>query len=141
MYFGGSKQYFYDRKSRPLPIIEQHGIADLTGCEAPAEKSVVIIILIMETIRFASLLDFEDYARRRLDKPTFEHLRGVERPADHLTDFFNVKLKLRGMANLKHFKGLNSHILVKEVKSPICVGPLPPISDVEIVSGAKVNHS
>ena len=101
----------------------------------------MIIILIMETIRFASLQDFEDYARRRLDKPTFEHLRGVKRPAEHLTDFFNIKLKLRGMANLKHFKGLNSHILVKEVKSPICVGPLPPISDVEIVSGVKVNHS
>lgn len=95
----------------------------------------------METIRFASLQDFEDYARRWLDKPTFEHLRGVERPADHQTDFHNIKLKLRGMANLKHFKGLKSHVLIKEVSSPICVGPLPPIADVEMVSGVKVNHS
>lgn len=37
----------------------------------------------METIRFASLQDFEDYARKWLDKPTFEHLRGVPRPEDH----------------------------------------------------------
>jgi len=87
----------------------------------------VIIILIMETIRFASLHDFEDYARRRLDRPTFEHLRGAERPADHLSDFYNIKLKLRGMANLKNFKGLNSHILIKQVSSPIGIGPLPPI--------------
>ena len=95
----------------------------------------------METIRFASLQDFEDYARRWLDKPTYEHLRGVERPADHQTDFQRIKLKLRGMANLKHFKGLKSHILVKEVNSPICIGPLPPIQDIEMVTGVKVNHS
>ena len=44
------------------------------------------------------------------------------------------------MANLKHFKGLKSHVLVKEVNSPICVGPLPPIQDIEIVTGVKVNH-
>jgi hypothetical protein len=44
------------------------------------------------------------------------------------------------MANLKHFKGLKSHVLIKEVNSPICVGPLPQISDVEIVSGVKVDH-
>jgi len=44
------------------------------------------------------------------------------------------------MANLKHFKGLKSHVLVKEVNSPICVGPLPPIQDIEMVTGVKVNH-
>ena len=45
------------------------------------------------------------------------------------------------MANLKHFKGLKSHILVKEVNSPICIGPLPQIQDIEMVTGVKVNHS
>jgi hypothetical protein len=36
-----------------------------------------LVIKLMETIRFASLHDYEDYARRKLSRPMFEHLRGV----------------------------------------------------------------
>jgi hypothetical protein len=100
-----------------------------------------LVIKLMETIRFASLHDYEDYARRKLSRPMFEHLRGVERPSDHFTDFFNIKLRLRGMANLKNFKGIGSHVLLKEVESPICVGPLPPISDLKMVSNVNSDHS
>lgn len=44
------------------------------------------------------------------------------------------------MANLKFFKGLRTHVLVKETASPICVGPLPPIEDVKLVTDVKANH-
>jgi len=30
----------------------------------------------MEIIRFSSLQDFENYAKGRIDKPTFDHLNG-----------------------------------------------------------------
>jgi hypothetical protein len=100
-----------------------------------------LVIKLMETIRFASLHDYEDYARRKLSKPMFQHLKGIERPSDHLTDFYNIKLRLRGMANLKNFKGIGTHVLLKEVASPICVGPLPPISDLKMVSNVNSNHA
>ena len=44
------------------------------------------------------------------------------------------------MANLKFFKGLKSHVLVKEIKTPICIGPLPPIEDVKLVTNENANH-
>ena len=88
----------------------------------------------METMKFSSLYDFEDYAKSRLATHTYAHLKGEPRPLEHHTDFEKVKLKLRGMANLKYFKGLKTHVLVKPTKSPICVGPLPPLSDVKIVA-------
>jgi len=57
----------------------------LLGWGIKKSNEVIILILFnkMETIRFASLQDFEDYARKWLDKPTFEHLRGVPRPEEH----------------------------------------------------------
>lgn len=88
----------------------------------------------METIRFSSLNDWEAFAQKRIDRPTFEHLLGPTRPEDHQSDFKNIKLKLRGMANLKYFKGLNTHVLVRPTSSPICIGPLPPISDLKMTA-------
>jgi hypothetical protein len=94
----------------------------------------------METIRFSSLYDFENYAKGRLDPPTYAHIKGEPRPEDHFTDFFNIKLKARGMANLKYFKGLKTHVLVKPTESPICVGPLPPLSDIKMVAEHQAAH-
>jgi hypothetical protein len=37
----------------------------------------------METVRFASTFDFEEFAKKKLDKPTYEHLLGQPRPANH----------------------------------------------------------
>lgn len=88
----------------------------------------------METIRFATLLDYESFAERRLDPPTYAHLIGQPRPKEHLSDFDNIKLKLRGMMNLKFFKGLKTQVLGKPTQSPICVGPLPPLHDLKIVA-------
>jgi hypothetical protein len=44
------------------------------------------------------------------------------------------------MANLKYLKGLKTHVLLKETASPICVGPLPPISDVKLVTDEQASH-
>jgi hypothetical protein len=77
----------------------------------------------METIRFASTFDFEDYARRKLDKPTFDHFHS-KLPDFYLQDFNRIKLRLRGMANLKYFKGIKTHVLLKPTASPIAIGPL-----------------
>jgi len=44
-----------------------------------------------------------------------------------------IKLKLRGMANMKYFKGLNTEVLGKKLSSPICVGPFSNASDLDLL--------
>ena len=94
----------------------------------------------METINFANLDDYENFAKRRLNKNVFEHLRGQERPAEHTTDFHSIKLKLRGMMNMSQYKGLQTHVLGQKTGSPIMIGPLPPIQDVKLVTSPNANH-
>jgi hypothetical protein len=41
------------------------------------------------------------------------------------------------MANLKHFKGTKTHVLLKPVSSPIAIGPMLSIDDVKLVTKAS----
>ena len=84
---------------------------------------------------FANTIDYETHARASLDMQTFAHLQGGngEQPADYQDDFNLIKLKLNGMANLKHFEGTETKILGRKVGSPVCIGPLPPLHDVNLV--------
>ena len=45
------------------------------------------------------------------------------------------------MANLKYFKGLSTHVLVTPTASPICIGPLPPISDLKLTAADGSDYS
>jgi hypothetical protein len=38
------------------------------------------------------------------------------------------------MLNVKFYKGLKTHVLVKPTGSPICIGPLPPIEDIKMAT-------
>ena len=40
-------------------------------------------------------------------------------------DFLKIKLKIRGMANMKYFKGTATKILGHTVQTPIGLGPIP----------------
>ena len=88
----------------------------------------------MEGKRFASMDDFEQHAKQQLDRPAFEHLSGWDQHAEQ-SDFAHIKLKLRGMANLKYFGGIQTKILGLDVGSPICIGPLPALHDIKLVGG------
>jgi hypothetical protein len=55
----------------------------------------------MEVTKFASLHDFQQYALKWLDGPTYEYLQGQPRPAHHFTDFNLLRLRLRAMPNMK----------------------------------------
>ena len=89
-------------------------------------------------MKFASTLDYERYAQQMLDKPAFDHLNGGGHPAHFQSDFNHIKLKLRGMANLKYFKGINTKILGSEFSSPICLA-LPPENDIKMVLNVGVS--
>ena len=86
-------------------------------------------------LNLASTIDYEALARDSMDMQTFAHLQGGngEQPADYQGDFNLIKLKLNGMANLAHFEGVGTTILGRKVGSPICVGPLPPLHDANLV--------
>lgn len=63
--------------------------------------------------RMASLHDYEDHARETLSRPLFDHIRNHRSDInlsaieiDKVNDFNKIKLKLRGMLNLKHFEGI-----------------------------------
>ena len=82
-------------------------------------------------LKMASLLDFRDYAQHTLAHRVFEALddgagdqvtKGL-----NTTDFVKIKLKQRGMANMKYFKGTQTRVLGgrHEVQTPIGLGPLP----------------
>ena len=88
---------------------------------------------------FATTLDYEEHARLCLDKQTFEHLQGNgDQPADYQNDFNLIKLKLNGMANMKYFSGLSTEILGHKFQSPIALGPLPAVHDVNLVLDQRV---
>ena len=76
-------------------------------------------------------------AKEWLDKPTFQHIQGEPRPATHTADFNAIKLRLRGLANLKYFRGIESKVLGRPVASPIGVGPLPQLSDIRMVTNVS----
>lgn len=60
-----------------------------------------------------------------LSNPMYEFVNGSSEVQDS-DEFFNIKLKLRGMANLKFFTDpLSCSILGHQVSSPIGVGPMP----------------
>ena len=88
----------------------------------------------------ATTFDYESYAREMLDLPTFEHLQGsaIRRADENISDFDLIKLKLLGMMSVAAFKGTSTTILNQRVESPICVGPLPPLSDVKLSINGKV---
>jgi len=63
--------------------------------------------------RMASLHDYEDHARETLARPVFDHLISTRGDTDLPTiakekveDYAHIKLKLRGMLNLKYFEGI-----------------------------------
>jgi hypothetical protein len=41
------------------------------------------------------------------------------------------------MANLKYFKGVKTHVLLKPVSSPIAIGPMLSLNDVKLVTKAS----
>ncbi|CDW73041.1 hydroxyacid oxidase 2 (long chain) [Stylonychia lemnae] len=79
--------------------------------------------------RFASLLDYQNYAKNILSKNIYESLEDGN--GDQVTkseneeDFVRIKMKLRGMANMKYFKGIEKEFNLKKVSSPIVMGNLP----------------
>ena len=98
----------------------------------------------------ASTLDYEAAARDILNETAFNYFadKSASQPAD-IEHFEKIKLKLRGMANLKHFEGLGTTILGHKVDSPICVGPLMNERDMDVLfrlggkkpaGGAAVNE-
>ncbi len=96
----------------------------------------------MEASRLATTHDYEAYARELLDQQTFEHLQGSGkmRNPDNVNDFENIKLKALGLMSMARFMGTGTIIMGKRHKSPICVGPLPPLHDVKLtLNGAEQN--
>ena len=83
----------------------------------------------------ANTIDYETRARDALDMQTFSHLQGGNgaQPTEYQDDFNLIKLRLNGLANLKDFRGIDTTILGCKVASPLCIGPLPPLHDVNLV--------
>lgn len=79
---------------------------------------------------FASLFDFQDYARRTMTPKVFHFLEDgsteqVTKNSNE-TDFVQVLLKQRGMANMKHYKGTTTSFLGSTTLSaPVGLGPMP----------------
>lgn len=77
----------------------------------------------------ASVYDFRDYAQRTMSAKLFKELD--DGSADQVTrganesDFVKIKMKHRGMANMKYFKGTDTMILGHSVQTPIGLGPIP----------------
>jgi hypothetical protein len=94
----------------------------------------------METIKFASLHDFEAYSQKKMAPSLFEHLKGTPRELEHFSDFERIKLKLRGMMNIDHFKGLTCHYQGKVMPTPLGVGPLPSRTKIELATKPTINH-
>ena len=90
----------------------------------------------MDPQRLATLFDYETYAREILDIQTFEHLQGQAalRPPENISDYDLIKLRHHGMFKVATLKNLNTSLLGGKVQmqSPICVGPLPALSDVKL---------
>ena len=77
----------------------------------------------------ASLPDFRDYARNTMSQSLFAQLDSSA--GNQITkklneeDFERIKLKQRGMANLKYFVGPEAYILGHKVSTPIGLGTVP----------------
>ena len=55
----------------------------------------------------------------------YEFINGSPENQDD-NEFVNIKLKLRGMANLKYFTDpISCDILGQKLSSPVCLGPMP----------------
>jgi isopentenyl diphosphate isomerase/L-lactate dehydrogenase-like FMN-dependent dehydrogenase len=78
--------------------------------------------------KMAAVSDYEEFAKKTLSKPYYENIAGYAEDGiakqDNEKDFELIKLKQRGMANMKYFKGLETTILGQKVQSPIGVAPL-----------------
>ena len=57
--------------------------------------------------------------------------------SEKVNDFNKIKLKLRGMLNLKYFEGITTTVLGCKLSSPIGIGPLPPLYDIGLVHRVK----
>lgn len=78
--------------------------------------------------KLASVPDYEDFSRFYLSKPIYDYLSGYSEDGhtkiENEKDFEYVKLKLRGMINMKNFKGIETTILGHKIASPICISPV-----------------
>eukprot|EP00347_Sterkiella_histriomuscorum_P024048 403332483 len=81
-------------------------------------------------MKMASLMDYQQYAQDYLPKRLYSQLE--DGAGDQVTkqanqeDFVRIKMKQRGMANMKYFKGPQTTILNgSPVSTPIGLGPLP----------------
>jgi (S)-2-hydroxy-acid oxidase len=81
------------------------------------------------TNKMASLPDLRDFASVSMSERLFKELDDAS--GDQITkkrnedDFVKIKLKLRGMANMKHFKGTETTILGHKVAYPFGLSALP----------------
>ena len=78
--------------------------------------------------KLASILDYEAYTKMTSPMRTFEYINGHAQDGfskeDNENDFNLIKLKQRGMANLKYFRGIEMTILGHKVASPINMAPI-----------------
>ncbi len=83
----------------------------------------------MQGLKMASVPDFRDYAQKTMSQKLFKEID--DGAADQVTkglnesDFVKIKMKHRGMANMKYFKGTETKILGHKVQTPIGLGPVP----------------
>ena len=78
----------------------------------------------MHSTKLACVTDYENYAKEFLAPPMFTHIKG-ESPQQY-DDFRNIQLKLRGLANLKHFTDpLRTEVFSMSLASPVGFGPFP----------------
>lgn len=79
--------------------------------------------------RLACVPDYQDYAKLTMAKPFYDYLQGYSEDghtySQNNKDFESIKLKLRGMLNMKHFQGTETTILGHKVSSPIHIAPIP----------------
>lgn len=82
--------------------------------------------------KLASLYDYKQFASLNLPRRVFQSLE--DGAGDQVTkqeneeDFIRIKMKLRGMANMKYFEGSQSTILGHKVSTPISLGGLPQLN-------------
>jgi len=73
--------------------------------------------------RFVTSNDYEVYAENSLDQPTYDYVKNIN--SSNVTDFSLIKLKARGLANMKQFENICTTILGHKFDSPIAMSPLP----------------
>lgn len=103
----------------------------------------------MTVKRMASMEDYEKVASKTLSRPVFDHLismRSSEPTVASIArrgDFQRIKLKLRGMLNLKFYEGTSTKLFGQTLASPIgiIVPSLPDVGLVNKVKDVKDNES